>query len=462
MEKQRKQSELESCRRLLKSPDFKKLIILFFLFLTLPKGFSQTLTNAMIRELRITPVKEQALVVNSDIKFEVIVPYTLPSQIDVSMPEEVENADFKTLRKIEAAGTGGNAGGTKIELWFSFSKTGFYVIPPLVVKIKNSRRQLAFMPVTIGINPKEQEPLCLIVTDSGINKNLTVTAGQTVKFRLCLQYAVQLVQFSWELPKDSLFVQGKTYEFTEIKQREKQVSDALIPVSDFEWTPLIAGEMTFPKFNIQAISYNGDKVTVKEPQLKLKVLEARENNSSMENSIFALAFEEDEYQEQESSFENLSPEAAVKLAQLRSRERHSLTGQARRQRIEFEKEAGLPYSQKEFKLLWLYLSAIVTLTLILLMIVCALKKRKNLNLLLGIMLVCLLVSFIYCGVLSGRKYGISTGGRICSIPEESASIKSQLPAGNRVQLLKQSGDWWLLRFGETEGWCKKENIEVIR
>ncbi|MBR6340494.1 MAG: hypothetical protein IKR64_01190 [Treponema sp.] len=92
------------------------------MFLTLPKVFSQTLTNAMIRELRITPVKEQALVVNSDIKFEVIVPYTLPSQIDVSMPEEVENADFKTLRKIESAGTGGNAGELKLNSGFLFQK----------------------------------------------------------------------------------------------------------------------------------------------------------------------------------------------------------------------------------------------------------------------------------------------------------------------------------------------------
>ena len=44
----------------------------------------------------------------------------------------------------------------------------------------------------------------------------------------------------------------------------------------------------------------------------------------------------------------------------------------------------------------------------------------------------------------------------------SASIKSELPAGNRVQLLEQSGEWYLLRFGETEGWCEKGSVAVIK
>ena len=421
--------------------------------------YSQTLTNALIRDLRISPVQNQPLAVNTDIKFEVVIPYTLPSQIDVSMPEEIENVQFKTLRKVEA---GGNGGGTKIEIWFSFSKTGTYIIPPLSMKIKNSRKQIAFMPVKIGINPKEQDPVCVIVTDSGINKNITVTAGQAVKFRVCLQYAVQLVQFNWELPKDSIFVQGKTYEFTEIKQREKVVSDELIPVSDFEWTPLVTGTIDFPKFNIQAIAYNGDKVTVKLPAIKVNVVKARTKKSDNSSSYFSKAFETDFENGGEELVLILTAQEAEYIAELRSKERHSLFGKARKERIAYEKMLGMPYSQKEFKIAWIYICAVITLALVVLLVIFLRKKRSIINIGIGIALVCMIVLVIYCAVCGKRKFAVSTGGQLCSIPEASASIKSELPVCNRVQVLDESGDWYLLRFGETEGWCTKESIIIIK
>ena len=458
MEKQRNYSESESFRRLLKKLILTVLVPLCFFAAGAQTAFSQTLTNAMIRELRISPAADQQLAVNTDIKFEVIIPYTLPGQIDVSMPQEAENVQFKTLRKVES---GERGGGTKIELWLSFAKTGTYVLSPLVVKIKNSRKQIAFMPVKIGINPKTQEPVCIIVTDSGTNRNLTVAAGQTIRFRVCLQYAVQLVQFNWELPKDSLFSQTKVYEFTEIKQREKVVSDELIPVSDFEWTPLVTGVMDFPRFNIQAIAYNGDKVTVKIPQIKVNVVKARSRNSDEDNSYFAQAFEQKFDDENEAQVVLVTSDDALKLAGLRSRERHSVFGKARKERIQFEKEFSLPYNHKEFKIFWIYVCAVIVATLIVLIIIFARKKRGDLNLIFGIGLVCMLVLLIYCIVLGSRKYAISGGGQLCSIPESSAAIKSELPAGNRVQLLKDSADWYLVRFGETEGWCRKAEIFIL-
>ena len=458
MEKQRKYPEQQSCRRLL-----KQFLKGFFVTLLFAAGsqtvYSQTLTNALIRDLRISPVQNQPLAVNTDIKFEVVIPYTLPSQIDVSMPEEIENVQFKTLRKVEA---GGNGGGTKIEIWFSFSKTGTYIIPPLSMKIKNSRKQIAFMPVKIGINPKEQNPVCVIVTDSGINKNITVTAGQSVKFRVCLQYAVQLVQFNWELPKDSIFVQGKTYEFTEIKQREKVVSDELIPVSDFEWTPLVTGTIDFPKFNIQAIAYNGDKVTVKLPAIKVNVVKARTKKSDNSSSYFSKAFETDFENGGEELVLILTAQEAEYISELRSKERHSLFGKARKERIAYEKMLGMPYSQKEFKIVWIYICAVITLALVVLLVIFLRKKRSIINIGIGIALVCMIVLVIYCAVCGKRKFAVSTGGQLCSIPEASASIKSELPVCNRVQVLDESGDWYLLRFGETEGWCTKESIIIIK
>ena len=143
MEKQRIKSERISGRRLL---------IVLFLLSSFPV-FSQTLTSAMIRELRISPVENQQLQVNTDIKFETVIPYTLPSQIDLSMPEENDEMIFKTLRKVEWGG------GTKIEIWFLFTKTGTYTPKPLLIKIKNSRRQIQFDPRQCceGCRNKEEE-----------------------------------------------------------------------------------------------------------------------------------------------------------------------------------------------------------------------------------------------------------------------------------------------------------------
>ena len=52
--------------------------------------------------------------------------------------------------------------------------------------------------------------------------------------------------------------------------------------------------------------------------------------------------------------------------------------------------------------------------------------------------------------------------KIFSIPELYASVKSEIPAGNRVQILYESGEWYYLRFGETEGWCKKDSIIILK
>lgn len=449
MEKQRIKSNVKS---------FRRLLILLLLLITQPL-FSQTLTSAVFRELRITPAEGQTLCVNSEIKFQVIIPYTLPGHIEVSMPQEKEDISFRTLRKVESDG------GTKIEIWLTFDKTGTYVPSPLVVKIKNSRRQILFEPVTIGINPKEQMPLCVILRGNERNKNITVTAGQKIKFRVCLQYATQLVHFSWDIPKDSIFVQGKVYDFTEIKQREKVVTNELIPVCDFEWTPLVPGVMDFPSFDIKAVAYSGEKHNVAMPKIKVTVLKA--NSSANDNALssFDAAFESDsEGQDQTLPVYADPVEAqaiAVKIAELRRIERKSFSIKVRRQRMEYEKQLGLPHTQKEFCNIWIYLSAVLAAGVTVLLIILIYKKRRGWSILCGAGLVCAVILLIYCIVLGKRQYGISAGAQVFSIPEASATVKSEIPAGNRVQIISDSGIWYFIRFGETEGWCTKEGLILI-
>lgn len=454
MEKQRIKSVAESGRRLL-----IKLVFSIILFCSQGALFSQSLTNAMVRELRITPAQGQLLYVNTEIKFEVNLPYTLPGQIDVSMPEEKENVSFKTLRKVESNG------GTKIEIWFSFSKTGTYTLNPLVIKIKNSRRQILFAPVSIGINPREQVPLCYIVTSSGRNKNLTVQTGQKLKFQVCLQYATQLVKFSWDIPKDSIFVQGRVYEFAEIKQREKIVTDDLIPICDFEWTPLVAGAYDFPEFKITAVAYNGDRVDVRMPSIKVNVLKGRSRDTTSTRNYFSQAFEEDESLEQELETQKTISEEpmqiAVTLAKLRRAEKHSILLSKKHERMAYEKQFGLTYDQEEFSVVWIYVSAFLFVLFCAALIVLIKMKKNNLCIADGVLIVCALVFLIYSCVMADKKFGVAGECTVYSIPEESAGVKTNLPAGNRVQVISQSDGWYYIRTGETEGWCPCDSIVVI-
>ena len=276
-----------------------------------------------------------------------------------------------------------------------------------------------------------------------------------------LQYAIQLTQFNWEIPKDSLFEQLRTYEFTEIKRREKVVSDELIPISDFEWTPLVPGTTAFPRFTIQAIAYNGDKVTVRMPQITVKVLEGRKTAATEGTSYFEAAFNTDEVLDEGNNHEEVTVEAAKLIAELRGKERHSVFGSARKLRIVLEREYNLPYSQKEFKVMWLYVCFAMLAVIAVFMIIYICKKRHGIVLLLGVVLVLGVVVTIYCGVLANRKYGISAGTKVYSIPESNAAITSELPAGNRVQIISQTQNWYQLRFGETEGWTLKEDVYLI-
>ena len=111
--------------------------------------------------------------------------------------------------------------------------------------------------------------------------------------------------------------------------------------------------------------------------------------------------------------------------------------------------------------MWLYICLVLLAAVVALMIICAKKKKRGLNMLFAVVLVLILVLTIYCGVCAGKSYGISTGTKVYSIPESNAAISSELPAGNRVQIVSQTENWYLLKFGEIEGWCKKEDIAVI-
>ena len=472
MEKQRIKSDSKSCRRL--------LILLILLFAILPAKLSaQKINTSFFKNLRIEPSPDQELFTNSSLKFEVIIPGIKPGQIEAAVPAEDENISFRTLRRLEDFTTGG----TKIELWMTFSKDGTYKLNPLQIKVKNTSYNIKFADFVIRKNPQELVPVVFVrLNGTYINSEtysagakaapiISVRAGQKIDFRIYIKYAVQLVQYDWEIPKNSIFTEYKKYEITELKYRDRVYSEDLVPIADFEWIPLVEGKQDLPEFSLSAIGYNGRRTDLSMPKAYIQVnagvssadsFAAASGSNSSQNRLFASAFEVNRDEEEAENAKVVTEEVCRQLAELRGRERIFFTIKTIRQREALEREYNIPVSRKEFPAVILIISIFFVLLLIILLLIFIRKRRFGPAICHGVTLICFLVIMIVSSVKVHSRFAISLGCTLYTIPEENAQTKSQLPAGNRVQIRDEAADWYYVELGESVGWCRKNEVLIIK
>lgn len=452
----------------------KSKTILFFLFLCFTASFvyAQDLKDSKNELILIKPENNQQFFTNTNIKFSVIVPNVKPSQLEVSIPEEQGNVIFKTMRRTEEFSE--NAG-TKIELWFIFEKSGEYELKPLSVRINGKTKNILFEKFTIGVNPQNLIPQAFIVFKDGKiidlsdfsldgkNVNL-VRAGEKIRFTLCLKYAVQLVQYDWDIPKNSIFDELKRYDITELKYRSKVYSEELIPVADFDWIPLVSGNVAFPVFKLNATGYNGNKYEIIQPKLFVEVTSGIEKAdiNQQKDKYFKDAFDFSNENNENETAKEISEDICYQIVSLRTKERHSLSLKNKNERVRFEKELELPYEQSEFSVFFLGLSIVLVLLFCVLLIFFIGKKRPIAYILIGVIELCSVVFLIFSIAKSSERYGISKGCKIYSVPEMNAESKSEIPAGNRILITEDVGDWFYVELGENGGWCSKEEVIEIR
>lgn len=457
MEKQRNRSTVFISRRL--------LILSIILIFSGTKLFSQTLTAAKINELRIVPAQDQQLYTDTDITFEVFIPYIRASQLEFSVPEEMDNVHFKTMHKSDVY----EENGAQLTIVLNFSKKGEYKLKALPVVIKGTRRSIKFNPVTVKLNPKNQKPALVLEFVNGsklssensseLNSALFESpAGKKIIFRVSLQYGVNLVQFNYDIPKDSIFTKLRDYEINEVKYREKEYSDALIPIADFEWTPLAEGNIKLPVFTATIVSYGGYRNEVVISDCYIKAVSETSYVSNGTKDFYDSIFENAELTQNQKKSAEITIEDCQKLAELRTKEKYSLLPSVRHERIEFEKQLQLPYDQKEFPVPLLYVFASICGFFIFALIFCIRRHKTLLGIFNAALIICSFVLIIYAAVLSGRKTGICTGCVITSIPEENAAVSTTLNAGCRVKIHEEAGEWIFVEFGKIEGWCKKDDV----
>lgn len=460
------------------------LVIVFFITFNL---FSQNKTskNAQTKknpyiiknpdntEVILTPDEGQSLITNTTIKFQALIQGIRPGQIMIENPAEIEDVVFKSLRRMEEYS---EEGGTRIEVSLVFKKSGNYELTPLTVQVKGKMKKIPFESLTIKPNPMELAPILSVNFKSGeavtsaaglssqgkIIKN--ARTGEKIYFTLKLQYAVQLVQYDWELPKDSIFTELKRYEITEIKTRDKVYSEELVPVADFEWIPLTEGRLEFPQFKITATSYNGIKQNLTLPQFYINVTKGKTAASGKNNEpvYFDDAFTYDVVEENAAAKIEITDSICEQIAALRSKERNSLSFSAVRERAEYEKSLNLPYEQKEFRVILFILAVVMVIAAGVFLVLFIYRKMPLAYIFMGVLEVCSIVFMIYTIVQSSARHGISRGCKIYSIPEEKAEAKSEIPAGNRITITEESGNWIYVELGENGGWCVKDDVIEIK
>ncbi len=463
MEKQRIKRLSKSGRRFL----------IFLLILLYPITiFAQNITQDQINALKILPEEGQKLYTKTDLKFSVTLPAVRSSQVQIISADQQADITFRTIRKSENY----DNNGTTIEIWYNFGKKGTYKLRPVSVMIQNRRRTIAFDPVTVTDDPATMLPRMVLVFENGTkiysdeipssSPVLKIHTGRKLHFTVNLQYANQLVQFNWEIPRDSIFTCTKEYEFTEARHHERIYSHNLIPVADFEWIGLIPGIQKLPNFRLNATGYNGYRSELFFPDIYIEF--AQETNidtHSEDTDIFSSAFFQEAASVKEEQKTSLTREDCRILAELYTKEHNEflLYSKARNDRIDFEQKHGLIISANPiFPTVLLYTALIIIVTSIICIIISSRKKHKIRSLIFTAFLLIGIAISIYCAVRRNERYGICTGCKLYSIPQQNAESVSETASGIKVRILERTDKWYYIEVGESGGWCSTEDIYIIK
>lgn len=421
---------------------------------------------------------DEEIFVNQNAVFKLFVPGVEASDVRMELPRFPESVIFVSSRS-ENFSSPKFGRGTQIELELNFAKAGIFSLLPISIFVNGRKKTARFLDIEVLQNPETILPRAIFVfgdgyfwghaffSDVSTFPNLSLESGVASRFTVYVQYAVALGQVSWSLPKDAIFKELQRFEIPSDLKFSKP-----IPVAQFEWTPLSEGNVSLPKIQVAAESYSGQKIVLETPDCTVKIISqkqavkknVRENSFSNAEKIFehAFDFESGEYG---ASVENASPEndALLKIAQLRSQERHSFfQSKIRSERAAAEISAGIENAPNEesFPFFVLIFSAAIffaasSLTLFLL-------RKKNF----AFVAAALAISFsIFAFARSSKifeRHGIVLGGDVYPVPENSVVSKASAVIASRVLIRQEIDSWYFIEYNEGGGWIKKENLILIK
>lgn len=197
-----------------------------------------------------------------------------PAAIQMELPELPLGTKFISSKKEEFISENGQRG-TLITLWFTFAYSGDIRISPLLTRINGRLKYFEFEPVTVYENPNLISPKLEIafenpnnlITDKKSGKTqLKVRQGEKFAFILKIRYCLQITDFKWIIPKDSIFTETERFEFANGTQRSSQFTSEAKNLSRFEWQILKEGTYQLPQILVGTLAFNGSKKTLTIPK----------------------------------------------------------------------------------------------------------------------------------------------------------------------------------------------------
>lgn len=455
----------------------KKIFAFVPLFFVLAAVFSQSqkkLTYSQMISLVVAPQNERNYA-GQECCFELKIPYTKADSVQASIPDLPVGVNFVSMRRSDYSE---DENGTKIELWLNFSEPGTYELRVMRITVSGKIYPIKFMPVTIFENPRDLLPQLVIKFDNGVEfvrqkkskaseiPAFSAEVGTKLKFTVYLQYAVQLISFDWEVPRDSIFSQTSRHSVASGIRGSTDFSEELIPVSSFEWQPLTVGNMMMPKMRFVAISYNGTRSELSLPDSFIQVNESPVSLSSpleSEENHFPDAFENSSTYSYSPSESVISKKDCENIAFLRSKERRSLPfGSEAKTRRDFENSVGISDGEAEpvYFGFWIFFS----LSLLgLIFSVFFIFSKKIVRLTFFSIFSLFFALFAVISMFRIKKdSGIFTGGKIAPIPEFSVDGVESINAGKKVFVEQKAGNWLYIRNSSSGGWTLSENVIPIR
>jgi len=304
-----------------------------FLLIFIDNRFLRAQTPPDLQKLRVTP-PVGALYSGNEYMFSLIIPDVKPSSVQADTPEVPSGVSVVSMRRTDYTEAGMQTG-TEIDIWLSFRDARIYTLPPLRVRIKGRLYEIPFADVNIEQNPASTSPRLIIkfangteVSDNAANDEplFTLPAGEKILFTLYLQYAVQVIRFSWQAPKDALLTELWRYEINDSAARSSLFTADPIPVALFEWQPLVSGNTALPDIELSTSAYSGARVKLSLPAAVIRVVPSvsvPSDESDSNESYFSYAFSEVDNPENENTVRAVSEADCETLALLRSAERHA-------------------------------------------------------------------------------------------------------------------------------------------
>lgn len=440
---------------------FFRKFCLFFLFLFLP-AFAAAKTDFGSLSVRSA---EDYVFVHSESEFVLSVPDVEPDKLQTELLELPTDVRFISSKK-EFDGNGG----TIIRFWLYFSSVGNFELPPILLKRGFKVHYIPFGKITVTENPALVSPRLFAVID----KNEGFFAGESIFFTVYAQYAGQILDFSFKLPKDSIFFE-KERLFSKKDEKKRAFSTEPVPIAKFEWKPLNAGLHAFPEMYMDAVSYSGNRKTVSIQKKEIDV-SARKKDSEKKEDVFDGFYEPYVFSEAESEKSSVQTkileepdfkEECDELCALRNREKYSFPlshsfSESVVKRKNLESMIGIRISENE-KNFWVMNFLFVVTGVFLVMFVLFLSGRhaKLVVLFFSLFVISLFASFVYESEFE-KRFGIFYGGSVSVIPEELGEGAGRfVPAGLRVKIIEKSSDWFYIETVDCSGWVKAELVNEL-